>query len=157
MVELRAAEGDAMDIDALAALAANTLVAAAVTDAFEGFRAKLAGVFGRDKPDQNIQQRLDSTRQRLAAATQNDLQGTRATQARQWETRFADLLADRPAAAAELEALLAEFPPMSNDTGGNVTNAISGTVNGPALLGRDFGDVTIGGQAGRPAPPAARS
>ena len=31
-------------------------------------------------------------------------------------------------------------------TGGNVANTISGTVwGGPVLMGRDFGDITIGG------------
>jgi hypothetical protein len=58
-----------MDIDALAALAANTVVAAAVTDAFEGLRAKVARVFGRDKPDPGTQRRLDATRRQLTAAT----------------------------------------------------------------------------------------
>jgi hypothetical protein len=89
-----------MDIDALAALAANTVVAAAVTDAFEGLRAKVARVFGRDKPDPGIQRRLDATRRQLAAATQDDVKSSQAAQARQWETRFADLLADHPEAAA---------------------------------------------------------
>jgi hypothetical protein len=135
-----------MDIDALAALAANTVVAAAVTDAFEGLRAKVARVFGRDKPDPGIQRRLDATRRQLAAATRADVKSSQAAQARQWETRFADLLADHPEAAAELQALLADFRAMLPDTGGNVTNTISGSVlGGPVLMGRDFGDITIGG------------
>jgi hypothetical protein len=70
----------------------------------------------------------------------------KATQARQWETRFADMLADHPEAAAEPQALLAEFKALSPDTDGRITNTISGTVlNGPVLLGRDFGGITIGG------------
>jgi hypothetical protein len=134
-----------MDIDALAALAANTIVATAVTDAFEGLRTKVARVFGRDKPDPGTQRRLDATRQQLATTTPGELEGARATQAGQWETRFADLLADHPEAAGELQALLAEFRAMSPDAGGNVTNTISGTIlNGPVLMGRDFGDITIG-------------
>jgi hypothetical protein len=135
-----------MDIDALAALAANTVVAAAVTDAFEGLRARVARVFGRDKPDPGIQRRLDATRQRLTAATREDAQSSQAAQARQWETRFADLLADHPEAAGELQVLLDEFRAALPGTGGNVTNTISGTVlGGPVLMGRDFGDITIGG------------
>ena len=73
-----------MDIDALAALAANTVVAAAVTDAFEGLRARVARVFGRDKPDVGIQRRLDTTRQQLAATARGDLEGAKAAQARRW-------------------------------------------------------------------------
>ena len=135
-----------MDIDALAALAANTVVAAAVTDAFEGLRAKVAQVFGRDKPDPGTQRRLDATRRQLTTATGADTQSSQAAQARQWETRFADLLDEHPEAAGELQALLAEFRAALPGAGGNVTNTISGTVRGgPVLMGRDFGDITIGG------------
>jgi hypothetical protein len=144
-----------MDFDALAALAANTIVTTAVTDAFEGLRAKVARIFGRDKPDATIQRRLDATRQQLAAAARGGLEGMQATQSRQWETRFTGLLADHPEAARELQALLAEFRPLA-ETGGNVTNTISGAVrNGPVLMGRDFGDITIGrpDQSGRLRPP----
>jgi hypothetical protein len=139
-----------MEIDALAALAANTIVAAAVTDAFEGVRARLARVFGRDKPDPAVERRLDATRRQLATAAPGDLESARASQARQWETRFADLLADHPDAAAELRALLAEAGAAVSKPGGNVTNTVSGTVHGPVLTGRDFGDITIGSQDRQP-------
>ena len=140
-----------MDIDALAALAANTVVAAAVTDAFEGLRARVARVFGRDKPDPGIQRRLATTRQQLAATARGDLEGAKAAQARRWETRFADLLTYHPEVAAELQTLLAEFRPLLPETGGNVTNTISGTIhNGPVLMGRDFGDITIGNPDSHP-------
>jgi hypothetical protein len=137
-----------MDVDALAALAGNTIVAAAVTDTFDGVRVKLARIFGRGESDGRIQRRLDETRQQLAAASAGDAgdrERARSAQARQWETRLADLLADHPEAAAELRALIAEFQPAIAETGGNVTNTISGTVgNGPVLMGRDFGRITIG-------------
>jgi hypothetical protein len=146
-----------MDIDALAALAGNTIVAAAVTDAFDGMRIKVARIFGRGKPDSRIQRRLDETRQQLAAASAGDTgdagdrERAQSAQARQWETRLADLLADHPEAAAELRALIAEFRPAVAETGGNVTNTISGTVgNGPVLMGRDFGRITIGREEDSP-------
>jgi hypothetical protein len=140
-----------MDIDALAALAANTVVAAAVTDAFEALRAALGRAFGRGKPDPGILRRLDTTRQRLAAAAPGDLDGARAAQAREWETRFADLLADHPEAARELRAVLAQIPAVPAEAGGSVTNTISGTVgDGPVLMGRDFGDITIGAPGDQP-------
>ena len=140
-----------MEIEALAALAGNTVVAAAVTDAFEGLRAKVARIFGRGRPDPGIQRRLDQTRQQLAASTPGDLEREQATQARQWQTRIADLLADYPEAAGELQAVVAEFRPALPHAGGNVINTITGTVhNGPVLMGRDFGPVTIGGQDDAP-------
>ena len=40
-----------MDISSLVALAGNTLVAAAVTDAWEDVRQKIARLFGRGQPD----------------------------------------------------------------------------------------------------------
>ena len=143
-----------MDVDALAALAGNTIVAAAVTDAFDGVRVKVARIFGRDKPDGRIQRRLDETRRQLAAALAadaGDCERAQSAQARQWETRVADLLADHPEAAAELRALIAEFRPAVAETGGNVTNTISGTVgDGPVLMGRDFGRITIGREEDSP-------
>jgi hypothetical protein len=134
-----------MDIDALAALAGNTIVAAAATDAFDAVRTKVARIFGRDKPDTRIQRRLDETRQQLAVTTPGNLESAQAKQAHQWETRLADLLADHPEAAGELRALIADLQPTLSEAGGNVTNTISGTVsNGPVLMGRDFGRITIG-------------
>jgi len=125
----------------------NTIVAAAVTDAFEGMRAAVARIFGRDGPDPVIQRRLDETRQQLATAAPGELEGAHATQVRRWETRLLDFLADHPEAAGELRALVAEFRSGLPDAGGNVTNTISGTVRGgPVLMGRDFGDITIGRQ-----------
>lgn len=141
-----------MDVDALAALAGNTIVAAAVTDAFEGVRARVARIFGRDQPHSRIQRRLDETRQQLVATTPRDLERAQAAQARQWGTRLADLLADHPEAAVELQALIADFRALTPPVGGTVTNTISGTVgNGPVLMGRDFGRITIGRQDDPPA------
>jgi hypothetical protein len=140
-----------MDVDALVALAGNTIVAAAVTDAFDGVRVKVAHIFGRGDPDGRIQRRLDETRRQLAAASAGDRERARSALARQWETRLADLLADHPEAAAELRALIAELGTVLPSAGGNVTNTISGTVrNGPVLMGRDFGRITIGREEDSP-------
>jgi hypothetical protein len=134
-----------MDMDALAALTGDTLVTVAVTDAFETVREKIARIFGRGKRDAAIERRLDATRRQLTAAVPGETERLRANLAGQWQTRFADLLADHPEAAAELRTLLAELQACDAKAGGSVTNTITGTVvNGPVLMGRDFGDVSIG-------------
>lgn len=98
-----------MDIAALVALAGNTLVAAAVTDAWEDVRHKIARLFGRGQPDPQIERRLDTTREQLAAADPAELERVQAVQAAQWTTRFGDLLADHPEAEAGLRALVVEI------------------------------------------------
>lgn len=99
---------DASSLAALAALAGNTLVAAAVTDAWETTRHKIARLFGRGQPDPAIERRLNATRERLAAAEPGDLERVRADLAAGWATRLADLLDDYPAAEAELRMLVEE-------------------------------------------------
>jgi hypothetical protein len=117
---------------ALAAMVAAALVQAMVTDGWEGVRHKIAGLFGRGQPDVAIERRLDATRDRLTAATPGDLEQVRAALAAQWETRFADLLADHPDAEAELAALVKEIKPAVTATdhsvaaGGNVTATATG-------------------------------
>ena len=112
---------------ALAAMAAAALVQAMVTDGWEGVRHKVARLLGRGQPDVVIERRLDTTRDQLAAATAGDLETVQAALAGQWETRFADLLADHPDAEAELAALVKEIRPTmtasdhSVAAGGNVT------------------------------------
>jgi hypothetical protein len=108
-------------------MAAAALVQAVVTDGWEGVRHKVARLFGRGNPDVAIERRLDATKEQLTAATPNDLERVRATLAAQWETRFADLLADHPDAEAELAALVKDLKPTVTATdhsvaaGGNVT------------------------------------
>jgi hypothetical protein len=83
---------------ALATMAAAALVQAVVTDGWEGVRHKVARLFGRGHLDTAIERRLDATRDQLTAATPDDLATVRVALAAQWETRFADLLADHPEA-----------------------------------------------------------
>jgi len=112
---------------ALAAMAAAALVQAVVTDGWEGVRHKVARLFGRGQPDEAIERRLNATRGQLTAATPGALEQVRAALAAQWETRFADLLADHPDAEAELAALVKDIKPdltaadHSVAAGGNVT------------------------------------
>lgn len=127
---------------ALAATAAAALVQAVVTDGWEGVRHKIARLFGRGQPDVAIERRLDATRTQLTAASPGEVEQVRAALAAQWETRFADLLADHPDAEAELAALVKDIKPdvtaadHSVAAGGNVTaTAKSGGVAANVLHG----------------------
>jgi len=128
-----------MDVAALAALAGGALVTAAVTDAWEDVRHKIAGLFGRGQPDQQAEHRLDATRKLLAAAKPGELGQAQAAEAARWESRFADLLANHPDAMPELAALVKDLTAALPAGGGNVTNTISGgALHGSVLMGRDF-------------------
>jgi hypothetical protein len=127
---------------ALAAMAAAALVQAVVTDGWEGVRHRVARLFGRGQPDMAIERRLDATRDQLTAATPGEMETVRTALAAQWETRFADLLADHPDAEAELAALVKDIKPAvtaadhSVAAGGDVTaTAKSGGVAANVIHG----------------------
>src|SRR5450755_1892656 len=96
---------------ALAALAGNTVVAAATTDAWEAARRGLARLLGRGDPDrtQVAERRLAETREQLTAAEGTDLEQVRAALAGRWAGRLADLLEEHPDAEADLRALVQEI------------------------------------------------
>src|SRR5215469_17010685 len=87
---------------ALAALAGNTVVTAAVTDAWESARTGLARLLGRGDPGKAklAAERLAETRDRLTQATGEDVEQTRAALEAQWVTRLADLLEEDPGVEA---------------------------------------------------------
>jgi hypothetical protein len=95
---------------ALAALAGNTVVAAATTDAWEAARRKFARLLGRgdSKKEQLADKRLEETRQQLAAVTGHELQQAQVELARAWRVRMADLLEEDPGVEAELRAVIEE-------------------------------------------------
>jgi hypothetical protein len=96
---------------ALAALAGNTVVTAAVTDAWEAARKGFARLLGRGDPGRTkaAERRLEETREQLTGATGADLERTRAALEAQWATRLADLLEDDPGAEADLRALVQQI------------------------------------------------
>jgi len=118
---------------ALAAMAAAALVQAVVTDGWEGVRHKIARLFGRGQPDAAIERRPDATRDQLTAATPGDLATVQADLAAQWETRFADLLAEHPDGGAELPTLVKDIKP--NVTAGDYSVAAGGNVTATAKSG----------------------
>jgi hypothetical protein len=96
---------------ALAALAGNTVVTAAVTDAWEAARQGFARLLGRGDPDKTklAEQRLEETHDQLVAATGADLERVRVALEAQWVTRLADLLQEDPGVEADLSALVQEI------------------------------------------------
>lgn len=98
-----------MDLVALSALAGNALVTAAVTDAWEDVRQRIARLFGRGRPDPQIERRLDATRRALEGLAPAALGQAQADESRDWQARFSDFLADYPDAAGELSALVTEI------------------------------------------------
>jgi hypothetical protein len=96
---------------ALAALAGNTVVAAATTDAWEAARRKFAQLLGRGDPKktQLAEQRLAETHDQLAGAQGADLERVRAALEAQWATRLADLLEEAPGVEADLRTLVEEI------------------------------------------------
>ena len=97
-------------LTALAALAGNTVVAAATTDAWEAARRGFARLLGRGDPKQEhmAEQRLAETRVQLTGADGADLEQARAALAQRWAGRLADLLEEYPDAEADLRALVQE-------------------------------------------------
>jgi len=96
---------------ALAALAGNTVVAAATTDAWEACRRGFARLLGRGDAQKAelAEQRLAETYRQLATAPGADLERVRAVQEAQWTTRLTDLLEEDPDVGAELQSLVEEI------------------------------------------------
>jgi hypothetical protein len=140
-----------MDVTELATLAANTVVKAAVTDAFEGVRDRVARLFGRGKTDPATERRLETTRAEISAVTGTDAASIEAAQQRQWQVRFADLCETYPEVVAQLSQLVTELQNQL-PARGNVTNIVTGGVqHGPILMGRDFTGVALRLDQGSPA------
>lgn len=101
----------AEDLIALATLAGNTVVAAAVTDAWEAARGKFARLLGRGDPDRAklAEQRLAETHDQLTAASGTELERARAALAERWAGRLADLLEERPDIEASLRTVVQEI------------------------------------------------
>ena len=96
---------------ALATLAGNTVVTAAVTDAWESARKGFARLLGRGDPARTklAEKRLAEMHDQLAEATGADLERTRAALEAQWVTRLADLLEEDPGVEADLRTLVQEI------------------------------------------------
>jgi hypothetical protein len=137
-----------MDIAVLVALAGNALVAAAVTDAWEDVRQKVARWFGRGEPDPQLERRLDATRRQLSSVSPGDLVQAQAAEATAWQTRFADMLADHPEAVGELDALVREIaasiPAAADHSATAGRDMIARADHGSAAANVVHGNITVG-------------
>jgi hypothetical protein len=97
-----------MVLVALALLAAQTVVAAASTDAWGAAKRGVARLLGRgDSARERLaEQRLDQARDQLLAAPVQQLDQVRADLEAVWRTRLADLLEEDPDVAGDLQALV---------------------------------------------------
>ena len=144
----------AEDLLALAALAGNTVVTAAVTDAWEAARDKFARLFGRGDPDKTelAEQRLEETHDQLTAAAGTDLEPARIALAERWAGRLADLLEEDPGAEADLRTVVQEVQavlPAGTVTAADHAVAAGGDVN----ISAPGGGIAAGVIHGNVAPP----
>jgi hypothetical protein len=139
---------------ALATLAGQTIVTAAVTDAWESARQKVARFFGRGDPGRTAlaERRLDQTRDQLVAPSGTDLTELRNSWQNRWADRLADLLEEYPDAEAELRALVAEIA--AQLPAGAVTATDHSLAAGRDItISADRGSVAAGVIHGNVAPP----
>jgi len=96
---------------ALAALAGNTVVTAATTDAWEAAQRGFARLLGRGDPDRTkmAERRLAETREQLTGVEGQDVEQVRTALAERWAGRLADLLEEHPDTEADLQALVQQI------------------------------------------------
>jgi Tetratricopeptide repeat len=119
------------DLVALAALAGNTVVAAAATDAWESTRDWIRRLFSRDA-DQ-AEEQLAETRSQLRTVTGKELEQTRAVLAQRWSDQLAGLLEDNPDVEADLRSLV-----------GRIQSRLVSADNHGIAVGQDV-NVSVGG------------
>jgi hypothetical protein len=151
------------ELMALAALAGNTVVTAAVTDAWEAARKGFARLLGRGDLGKTkaAERRLEETHGQLTQATGADLETVRAALEAQWTTRLADLLEDDPGVEADLRALVNEIQAQVSATDHAVAAGrdinVSGGVNIADRGGVVTRDVQGGISTGNPLTPGPAS
>lgn len=143
---------DELSLTALASLAGNTLVAAAVTDGWESARRKIAGLFGRGAPDAATERRLDATRAQLNAASAADRDRIHAELGARWAARLQDLMEDDPDTEAKLTQVVREIsallPSVANQAVANLLAA-----GRDISINSDRGGVAAGVLSGNVSPP----
>jgi hypothetical protein len=155
-------------LTALAAAGSTAVVQAAGTDAWAGFRARVARWFARGNAQREhvALERLDQAAAALQAAGLGEVERVRAVQEASWQTRFEMLLEglggkEQEQAADELRELLAGFVDGRAAVVGPGAVAVAGDVDIHAKAGGvaawRMGDVQIGQPPGSPAGPSSVS
>jgi hypothetical protein len=143
-----------MVLVALALLAAQTVVAAASSDAWGAAKRGVAHLLGRGDAERErlAVQRLDQARDQLAGAPGEQAEQVRADLIGVWRTRLADLLEEDPGVAGDLQALVDQIQaelPAGSISAGDHSIVAGGDVN---ITGS--GGVTAGIIHGDVAPPS---
>lgn len=130
-----------MDVGALAASGATTLVGLMVSEGWNQVRDRVANFFGREGDEDAAGAELELSRAELAEAREQGDEEAAADVQAALRARFRRALREHPETAEELRALLDELTPQSGGarTGaGDVHNSVGGTVNGVVVQGRDM-------------------
>ncbi len=155
-----------MDAASLAKLAGNTLVAAAVTDAWEAVRHRFAALFGRRQPDLLTEKRLVESRRQLLAVSPAEAEQLKASLASQWSLRLADLMEQDPDAIAELLEVVEEVSALlpaaevaavaSGDRSAAIGGDVRVTADRGSIAALTMGDVSLGESPVDPTGPGQR-
>lgn len=153
------------ELETLAQFAGQTVVAAAITDAWEWARGRFARLFGRGdaRQAQVADGWLAQTAGQLAAATPDTIDQARRAAAERWTNRFDDLLDQNPELETELRTVADEVAarlPAGPVSAVGTVSAADGSIaaghdvrisawNGGTAAGVINGNVTPGYPAGQ--------
>ncbi|WP_030243876.1 hypothetical protein [Streptomyces sp. NRRL S-350] len=148
-------------LSALAMSGGTAVMTAAGTEAWEGFRGRVAAWFGRGNAQRESAEleRLARTAAELAAAEGGQLERLRIRQEASWQARFEAFLEDLPEGERErageaLRELLAESAAQAQVSAGDGGMAVGGNVHISAQEGSVAAGVIHGGvQIGHPQVP----
>ena len=140
---------------ALAQFAGQTVVAAAITDAWEMVRGRFARLLGRGdtRKTEVAEHWLAQTREQLTTAAPGaDLEQVREAAAARWTGRFADLLDEDSSLEAELRALVEE---VAAQLPGGAVSAVGYSVAAgrDATITASSGGIAVGVIHGNVVPP----
>lgn len=134
-------------LTALASTGGTALVAAMVTDGWEGIRTRFARLIGRGHTAEidTVEARLDQSHATLEGLTGPDFERARAEQEVVWRTRLSDLLEQDPSVEAELRDMIAETQNNVLGARGSVEQYVAAFDQAQqAVLGQGVQNVTFG-------------